>query len=181
MIEATEHVKLGHGHYSVVPQPLPLLKHELGPLLGKLADSDLEAGNIGDALTGGFHSLLRVFIPDLMPLHEWEGYATRESFDAEEFDAATARRLAPTTIEVKFAVKVCAKVNGIDLWNSLGSVLDPTVLSRWADDLRGIIVSQMRSRLESSTSSSSEGSGSPSTTSSTTVDLEESAIHSVPA
>ncbi len=126
--DPTEHVKLGQHVYEIVPQPLPYLKRHLGEVFESLTGAEIDASNIGAFITGRAWDLLKVFIPDLMPLHEWEGFASPAAMEGDLYDEETVRRLAPTPPQVKTAVLLCMKVNAIDAYKALGRIVDPTVL-----------------------------------------------------
>lgn len=119
-------VQLGDRTYEVVPQPLPLLKHDLAEKFEQLANMDVQGSRgIGDFLTGNLHSVLSAFIPDLMPLHEWEGYPSAAAMEKGVLDREYARK-APTGPQAKLALDVAMKANDLDVWRNLGDLLDPT-------------------------------------------------------
>ena len=152
----SEHVELGAHIYEVVPQPLPYLKRRLGTALQALGDAD--AGNMAELLTDRAYEVLEIFLPDIMPRHEWEGFATEEAMAADDFDAATARRVAPTGPQVRTAFAVCLKANGLDVYKHLGRFVDPTLV-------RALVTKALTDSLTSSSSSSpSPSSASASTT-----------------
>lgn len=126
-----ESVQLGSHIYEMLPQPIPLLKRDLAAYfkaLFELENTDIDETNVLDILDTRAYDLLGVFIEDLMPPWEWQGYATKEAMDADQFDREVARRLAPNPVQVRLATQVGFKVNGLDLWKVLNRVVDPTVL-----------------------------------------------------
>lgn len=123
-----ETVKLGRHIYEVVPQPLPLLKRNLGRMFEEITSmGDVDAQNIGAVITGRAWDILKVFLPDLMPLHEWEGYASQAQMEADDPDEDIMRS-AQTGPQVKTAIALCMKANGLDVWKTLGKLVDPTLL-----------------------------------------------------
>lgn len=132
-LDQFESVRLGSHIYEVVPQPLPLLKRDLADLFaGLLAGRDITADNIGEFVTGSIRDVLAIFLPDLMPLHEWEGFATKAAMEANMLDRDWAREHAPTGPQARFAIDVCFKSNSLDAWKLLGKLVDPTLLRAWA-------------------------------------------------
>lgn len=130
--QETQHVQLGQDTYEVVPQPMPYLKRSLGTLFEGLGEMDIEEDGLGAFITGKSHEILKVFIPDLMPLHLWEGFRSEQDMADDNYDAEHARRVAPTGPQVRLALTVCLKVNGLDLVGQLGKLVDPTVLRQLA-------------------------------------------------
>lgn len=135
------HVQLGETIYDVVPQPLPFLEDKLGGLFEGLTSGSVnlntDAGIAGlvRAVTGGAHTLLGVFITDLMPIYKWQGYRSQEEMDEKvERDPEHVRAVAPTGPQVKLAISECFRVNGLDMWDSLKSLVDPTLLQSMVTD-----------------------------------------------
>ncbi len=155
-----ETVRLGNHTYEVVPQPIALVKHDLADVFDGLTAGEIDASNIGAFFTGGMHTFLKVFIPDLMPVHEWEGYQSAEAMKAGVLDRDVARMLSPQGPQVKLAMRVALKVNGLDGYKSLAALVDPTT--------RQVITAKALRWLESaiSASESSAPALTPSTTSS---------------
>lgn len=149
-----ETVQLGTTAYEVIPQPVPFLKADLGEAFAALtANPDLDVSNVGAAFTGGIHGVLKVFIPDLMPVHEWEGYGSAEAMATGVLDRELARRLAPTGPQIKLALRVSLKVNGLDGYRALWAMVDPTT--------RQVLVSKVLRKFETfleSTPSASDSS-----------------------
>lgn len=117
-------IKLGGHSYEIVAQPIGWLEQELGDKLNSLGTSDLD-GNIIGSLGSQAHSILKVFIPELMPEYEWRGYASREAFDAGEYDRVADR--SPSANQIAEAFDVALKANG-DLGAKVGNVLGPELL-----------------------------------------------------
>ncbi len=155
-----ETVKLGRHIYEVVPQSLPLLKRRLGKAFEEITSmQDVDASNIGAVLTGRAWDILKVFLPDLMPLYEWEGYASQAAMEGDLFDETLAAT-APTGPQTKTAIQLCMKANGLDVWKTMGKLVDPTLL-------RAKVTAMLAESLStSSPSGSSPRVPTPSTTSS---------------
>lgn len=49
-------------------------------------------------------------LPDAVPEHEWEGFASREAMDADDYDEA--HDTSPTPAEIIAAFEMAVKVNG---------------------------------------------------------------------
>lgn len=143
----SEWVQLGQHQYEVVDQPLPYLKHELGALFETLTGTDIDASNVLDFLSGKAYDTVRIFIADLMPRHEWEGYATRDAMEQGDYDPVAARN-GPTASQIKLAITVCMKVSGLDAYKLLGKIVDPTLLRSWVTrELRAFLSSRSLSDL----------------------------------
>lgn len=127
---ASEWVQLGRHQYEVVDQPLPYLKHELGALFETLTTADIDGANLLEFLSGKAYDIIRIFIPDLMPRWEWEGFATQHAWEAGEYDPVAARN-GPTPSQIRTAITVCMKVSGLDAYKMLGKIVDPTLLKAW--------------------------------------------------
>lgn len=132
--EDVEHIKLGPNDndiYEVSAQPLPYLKRALGGYFTALTANEIDSSNVAEVFTAKAHELLSIFIPDLMPLHTWEGFRSEEDMEAGNFDDEYARRVAPTGPQVKLAVKRCFALNSLDLWKGLGQFVDPLDLQQF--------------------------------------------------
>lgn len=67
---------LGDRTYVLVPQRIGYLQKHVGRALSGLTENDLnEGGDILGMLGTQAYSLLKVFIPDLMPEYEFQGYS----------------------------------------------------------------------------------------------------------
>lgn len=129
--DQTEWLQLGPNTYEVGAQPIPIVKHALADYFARLTASDIDVENFLEFATGKAHELLSIFIPDLMPLYEWEGYLSADAMARGEFDPDVARRVAPDGQQVHHALVVCFKVNKLDIHKLLGKIVDPTVLREW--------------------------------------------------
>lgn len=125
---STEYVRLGAHTYEIHPQPLPYLRHHLGSLFEQLETDGVEdAEDLLSFVSGKFYETLKVFIPDLMPRHEWEGYESEVAFEGGLYSDEWARK-APDGQQVRRALTVCFEVSGLDVWKTFGKLLDPTLL-----------------------------------------------------
>lgn len=158
----SEWVQLGSHAYEVVDQPWPYLSHEIGEVIAAATLGDIDASNALAFFGGRAYDLVRVFIPDLMPAHEWHGFASAEAMAEGTYDPIAAR-LAPTPSQIKTAIRVCMKVSGLDAVKMLGGILDPPTRA-W---LKAKLGSELVGFLENaSPSDSSPPAPTPSTTSS---------------
>lgn len=150
-------VRLGDHSYAVVAQRLGRLQHELGQAFTTLGqDTDVAAASARNDLTGSAWRLLRVFIPGLMPEHEFVGYASDDALEAGVYDPSADR--SPTAAEIEGAFRAALSVNRIDLVKHLGKVIPPQVIT-------GLVREQLGAGISTLLSSSPSVSGdSPPTT-----------------
>lgn len=121
-------IKLGAHTYEVRPQPIGYLMNELGPEVQAALEADL-AGADGARIIGAkAYDLLKVFIPDLMPRHEFLGFASEEAFEAKEYDREADR--SPEAHQVKGAFKAVKTVNGGEVLDALKAVVSPEMLRK---------------------------------------------------
>jgi hypothetical protein len=133
--ERTREIKLGEHEYTVVAQRHAYLERKLGPQIGATLNLSAAEGPIAIASTG-YHALLNVFIPELMPLWEWRGFASETAYTATElhktsggeegsdqYDEAADR--SPTTDQMVTAFRAVAEVNRIDLVEKLKELVGP--------------------------------------------------------
>ena len=145
-------VRLGDAEYTVFPQRFGRIKKQLGSEFGDLSDLAFEslADFIGQGLDRA-HRVLRVFIPDLMPVREFCGYATEEAYNDPEADEADD--VGPTFPEVVDAFDTVMKVNRFDLFKQLGNVVSPELIRAYLNQMVAENLSRTRT-LESSSSTS---------------------------
>ena len=163
-------VVLGDHQYHPVAQRFGRIKKNLGSEMAGL--TDLAFDGIGDFIGQGLeraHRVLQVFIPDLMPVWEFCGYASREAWEDPEQEEADD--VGPTFPEVADAFSVVMKVNRFDLFKQLGNVVSPELIRAYLNQQVAENLGRTRS-LESSSSTS--GPDTPSTTSGTTSPTEAS-------
>ncbi len=159
-----DQITLGAHEYTVVAQPLGYLEVELGDVFGglgrvsgakDLADVVIERGEDGTTTTtsaparSGFgeiagpgYDILRVFIPDLMPEHEFRGFASEEAMAAGVRDRGAAR-LTPTVPQIAGAFETIVRVNRLDVVKHLGKIISPTLLQTFLKQAVGEQVSQL--------------------------------------
>lgn len=136
--ERTREIKLGEHEYTVVAQRHAYLERMLGPQIGSalsLSGGDGAQGLIASASTG-YHGLLKVFLPELMPLWEWRGFASETAFTSTELHKSSggeegsdqydvAADKSPTTDQMVVALRAVAEVNRIDLVEKLKDLVGP--------------------------------------------------------
>src|SRR4051794_10748633 len=108
-------VNLGEHSYHLAPQRIAYLDKKLGSLQ-ELLDLDLAGGTGGlvQGLGGNAYRLLKVFIPDLMPEWEWQGYGSPTAAERNEYDEEADR--SPTFEQIVVAFEGVMAVNRIDLF-----------------------------------------------------------------
>lgn len=121
--ERTRQIALGRHTYTVIAQRHAYLQRTLGPKVAELGELDVNAGNAATAVAGGLHSTLSIFIPDLMPEWEWNGYASPTAADADDYDAEADN--SPTVDQMVIAVEAVAEVNRLDLLKHLKGLVGP--------------------------------------------------------
>lgn len=123
-------IKLGAYAYEVRPQPIGYLMNELGPEVMEALEADLGGVDGLRILGAKTYDVLKVFIPDLMPRHEFLGFESaealargREGYDREKDKSPSA----PQTTE---AFKVVKRVNGGEVLDALKAVVSPEMLRK---------------------------------------------------
>lgn len=122
-------VTLGEHEYSVQGQPIGYLLHELGGRFGGLLEQELEGVSGAAVVPAQAHGILRVFIPSLMPLHEFLGYRSAEAMEAGEYDRAADR--SPNPQQVIDAFKAASKANGGELLRHLKALVGPEMIQKF--------------------------------------------------
>lgn len=150
------HAVLGEHSYAVYAQRIGYLENRLGSTLGKIVQGDITADSMMTFALANAHGLLKVFIPKLMPLHEFRGYASAAAMEAGDYDEAADT--SPDTPQIVGAFQLAMKVNRFDLFGNLGKLLD-------ADLLRAALSAQMASRLTGDSSAIESSTTTPPTTS----------------
>jgi hypothetical protein len=121
-------VTLGQHTYKVLPQKIGYLINRLGSRLQEALEAEID-GVDGAALVGAkAHDVLSVFIPDLMPVHEFLGYASEEAMKAGEYSEATDT--SPEPLQIKDAFKAASDVNGGEVLGHLKALLGPVLTER---------------------------------------------------
>lgn len=154
-------ITLGAHSYNVVAQPLAYLEMALGDVFGTLsavtgaddladvtvaADKPPARQGFGE-IAGPGYDILKVFIPDLMPEHEFRGYTSEEAFAGNVRDLETAR-LAPTVPQIVDAFETVFTVNRLDVVKHLGKVIDPKLIQAFmktsiGDSVSGLLSSSL--------------------------------------
>lgn len=118
---ARNSIPLGSETYEVVPQAWPYLQHELtefGLTLRDLESFDaFRNGDVAGAIEGlgeRAHTLLTIFIPDLMPIHRWLGYRSAEAMEDGQYDPEAAKK-APSFAQIVDAFESVFRVNRLDV------------------------------------------------------------------
>lgn len=130
-------IKLGAHDYTVRPQPIGYLMNSLGPELQAALESQVEGIEGARWLGAKAHEVLRVFIPELMPLHEFLGFASEETMLAKQYEREHDR--SPDAPQVKGAFKAVKTVNGGEVLDALKAVLGPAVTQK----LSGFILTKV--------------------------------------
>lgn len=136
--------------YELVPQRHARLErrlvgeHGVFSSLDDLAQLDEREGldNIVNLLGGYLYDVLHVFIPDLMPRHEFNGFATAEAMDASDYNENADT--SPTVPQIVAAFRVAIDVNGLRWVGKLKDFFDPrlvraqlnAVMAKWAAEQR---------------------------------------------
>lgn len=169
-------VSIGTYSYTVVPQRIGRLRKRLGRALSDLESlsGDTLVDFVGESL-GRAHDVLKVFIPDLMPVYEFCGYRSQEAMDADEDEEG---EYGPTLPEIINAFEAVMRVNRLDLLGHLRSVVSPELIrafisSRVAETIRQAETSRTSS---SASTPSTPGPPSPSTSTGMTAPTSESNV-----
>jgi hypothetical protein len=158
-------VPIGNQVYTLVPQKLGRLRSQL-PIqfrsLESLADLEVSSfdGFVGQSLERA-HGILKVFIPDLMPVHEFCGFSTEQAYEANEYHEESDH--GPDLPQIRFAFEEAMRVNALDLFKHLKNVFGP-------DLLRAVLQEQVLTRVAASptqTSTSTSSTSGPDTESMT--------------
>ena len=120
-------IQLGEHEYRVQPQRHAYLKRELRGFVEQLGDlGEIDADNLLDVGTDQFYSLLSVLIPDLMPKWEWDGFASPQAAEADNYERETDR--SPTPPEIKGALQAAIHVNEFDWVGQLKNFIGPDLI-----------------------------------------------------
>lgn len=117
-------VQLGSHRYVVVAQRQARLRRQVPAVFAGVGAAD--AGDLLTMLSDRAYDLLRVFIPDVMPKWEYDGYRSEQAAEADDYDDASDT--SPTHKQVQDALAVCLEVNGIDKFRLLGNVVSPELI-----------------------------------------------------
>lgn len=127
-MQGEQTVTLGAHTYTVRAQKIGYLIHKLGSRVQEALEAQIE-GVDGAALVGAkAHDVLAVFIPDLMPLHEFLGYVSDEAMREGAYDEALDH--SPEPLQIKAAFKAASDVNGGEVLSHLKALLGPVLTER---------------------------------------------------
>lgn len=166
-------VELGAHRYTIVPQKIGRLRRKLrdafSPEDGEEISEDeaLEiAGEIAEATEDGrgediveqlgnqAHTVLEVFVPNLMPKYEWLGYGSQEAQEKDDYD--DVRDNSPDIPQIVDALAAAMHVNKLDLLKQLKDLVSP--------DFRQAMVQKVVADFLMNTSSNSSSPAIPATT-----------------
>lgn len=123
-----ETVELGTHTYKITPQRIGYLLNRLGPQLQEVLEAEID-GVDGPAMLGAkAHGVLAVFIPDLMPLHEFLGYGSEAAMLAKEYVEENDK--SPDPLEVEAAFEAASKANGGEVLAHLKALLGPDLTQK---------------------------------------------------
>lgn len=93
---------------------LPVAPQRHARLRRMLSAEDFEKVLSGDYSSESYRvlSILIPKLPEEIPLYEWEGYASKEAMDNDQYDESTDR--SPTTAEIVDAFETAIMVSGAD-------------------------------------------------------------------
>lgn len=159
-------ITLGAHEYDVCPQKIGYLINRLGPRLQEALEAQLD-GVDGAALVGAkAHDVLQVFIPDLMPVHEFLGFVSEEALKAGEYSEATD--LSPEPLQIKDAFKAASDVNGGEVLGHLKALLGPVLTQKAVAAVTAAVSESARSTISAPSPTSPPTSGDSDPTSSGT-------------
>lgn len=117
-------VEIGQGEHAkelrVLPQPIPYLDAELGPMFSKLISEGFDRESVVREIYANAYEVLGVLIPDLpksIRKWEWDGFASQADADAFADGNAEAERdykRSASIPDIKAALAACWQVNEID-------------------------------------------------------------------
>lgn len=123
-------VTLGEHEYLCVAQRHAYLTKNLGRAMGVLSDPNLLNGeNFVATLGSGAYDLLAVFYPAIMPRYEFMGFPTAEALEADDYNDEYDH--SPTIAQIRDALEIALKINGLDLLRHLGKVIDLGLLQAY--------------------------------------------------
>jgi len=116
-------ITLGTHEYTVRPQKVGYLVHKLGPNLQEALTAEFDADNVGVVALAKAREILAVFIPDLMPVHEFCGYGSQNAMEADSWVVEDDK--SPSAPEIEEAFKVASRVNGGEVFRHLKALAGP--------------------------------------------------------
>jgi hypothetical protein len=161
-------VALGEHEYHVYAQRIGYLENKLGRWINEFAEGGFDGANVMALVGDNAHTLLGVFIPRLMPLHEFRGYRTEDAMANGDYDPEGDG--SPTVDQIVTAFEVAVRVNRFDLFKHMRSLVDPQMLRDLANQqiaeavLRGTSSPTESSTTTPPTTSTASGPTSPTLT-----------------
>lgn len=143
-------VQLGEHDYPLYPQKIGYLENKLGRLVKGMAEQavDGDTSSVVGWLGERTYDVLKVFVPKLMPLYEFRGYASEQAMEAGDYDEDADK--SPDWPQVVTAIEQAMAVNRFDLFKHLGKVVD--------QETRSALIAAAASRALSGASSATESS-----------------------
>jgi hypothetical protein len=138
-------VVLGDYEYHVVPQRIGYLRSQFGLALQGLDARELSTDDFIGFLGERVYAVLKVFIPQVMPRHEFLGFKSAEAEEQEEYDPEFDN--SPSATQIKEALLQGAEVNEIDLLKHLGKLIGPDLLQTW---VQTVMIDSMKASLQTS-------------------------------
>lgn len=133
-------VTLGDHEYVMVPQRWARLRNKLPEVASGLQTEGLsDWGELLNMLGDRAYSLLQIFIPDLMPTWEFNGYPTKEAEEAGEYNEEYDK--SPEPGQIQDAIAAAGKLHRLDILQSLGKMVGPELI-------RAFLAGLMRQTLE---------------------------------
>lgn len=125
----SQKITLGDHEYKVVAQPIGWLTSALSPAsLQELLQEQTGVEGLAQVPAQAY-GVLRVFIPGLMPLHEFLGYRSQDALEANEYERDADR--SPTGPQIIDAFKVASKANGGDVLRHLKAIVAPEMIQKF--------------------------------------------------
>lgn len=124
-VNHTKTVKIGDHQIPVTAQRHARLRRQLSA-------EDFEKVLSGDYASESYRvlSVLIPALPQAIPLYEWEGYASQEAMDKDEYDEASDK--SPTTAEIIDAFETAINVSGADRLGKIVNLVQMGVESQKA-------------------------------------------------
>lgn len=125
-------ITLGDRTYGVRAQRIGRLADKLGDRFGQIVDMELGGDGASQlaSLGGAAHEILRVFIPEVMPLPEFLGYASEADMREGRRPSDPDADRSPTLPEIEQAFRTAFDVNGFGVLGHLKALVEPEVLRK---------------------------------------------------
>lgn len=161
-------VTLGAHTYKVRPQKIGYLIHKLGPNLQEALAAEVEGVDGGELVGAKARDVLAVFIPDLMPVWEFVGYASEEAMLTGTYNEEDDH--SPEPLQIKAAFKAASDANGGEVFKHLKALMGPVLWERLTAFLTAKLAEESGplSTISASLPTSPSANGASASTSSTT-------------